>query len=134
MKSSIHYLLRTLTLLLFGISATMALGQGTSASLTGQVTDSTGAVVPNATVSAKNTDTNLVQTGMTNASGVYLINPLPPGKYSLTIQATGFAGYVQTGITLSVDVASTQNVVLKIGSESQTVTTAGHLLPIEFLI
>ncbi|WP_158820701.1 TonB-dependent receptor [Granulicella sp. S156] len=122
MKSSIHYLLRTLTLMLFGISATMALGQGTSASLTGQVTDPTGAVVPNATVTAKNTDTNLVQTRTTDASGVYLINPLPPGRYSLTIQATGFAGYVQKGITLSVDFASTQNVVLKIGSESQTVT------------
>src|SRR6202789_1331993 len=126
MKSSIHCLLRTLTLMLFGISATMALGQGTSASLTGQVTDTTGAVIPNATVSAKNTDTNLVQTRTTNASGVYLISPLPPGRYSLTVQVTGFTRYVQTGIILSVDVASTQNVALKLGSADQTVTVTSN--------
>ncbi len=68
MKSFVHCLLRAITLMLFGISATMTLAQGTSATLTGQVTDATGAVIPNATVSAKNTDTNLVQTRTTNAS------------------------------------------------------------------
>ncbi len=126
MKSSIHCLLRTLTLGLFAVFATVAIGQGTSASLTGQVTDTTGAVIPNATVSAKNTDTNLVQTATTNATGVYLISTLPPGRYSLTVQATGFTRYVQIGITLSVDVASTQNVALKLGSTDLTVTVTSN--------
>jgi hypothetical protein len=126
MQGSIKCLLRTLTLGLFAISATMALGQGTSASLTGQVTDPTGAVIPNATISVRNTDTNLVQTVKSNATGVYLVTPLPPGKYSLTVEANGFVRYVQTGITLSVDVASTQNVILTLGSAAQTVTVTSN--------
>jgi hypothetical protein len=126
MQGSIRCLLRTLTLGLFAISATMALGQGTSASLTGQVTDPTGAVIPNTTISVRNTDTNLVQTVKSNATGVYLVTPLPPGKYSLTVEANGFVRYVQTGITLSVDVASTQNVILTLGSAAQTVTVTSN--------
>lgn len=127
MQSSIHRLLRALMLGLLAISAVaVALGQGTSASLTGQVTDTMGAVIPNATVSARNMDTNLVQTGTTNGNGVYLISTLPPGKYSLSVQAKGFTRYLQTGITLSVNVASTQNVALKPGSTTETVTVASN--------
>jgi hypothetical protein len=126
MQCSIRYLLRMFSVGLIAISATMALGQGTSASLTGQVTDATGAAIPNATVTVKNADTNLTQTERSNASGIYLATPLPPGRYSLTVEASGFTRYVQTGITLSVDVASTQNVELKPGSAQQTVTVTAN--------
>jgi hypothetical protein len=109
-----------LALLFLGGSA--AFGQGTSASLTGQVTDNSGAVVPGATVTATNTDTSLAQTATTNGEGIYLIAPLPPGHYKLTVEGKGFERYVQSGIELSVNVASTQNVVLKTGSLQNTVT------------
>jgi len=109
-----------LALLFLGGSA--AFGQGTSASLTGQVTDNSGAVVPGATVTATNTDTSLAQTATTNGEGIYLIAPLPPGHYKLTVEGRGFERYVQTGIELSVSVNSTQNVVLKTGSVQETVT------------
>jgi hypothetical protein len=99
-----------------------AFGQGTSASLTGQVTDNSGAVVPGATVTATNTDTSLAQTASTNGEGIYLIAPLPPGHYKLTVETRGFERYVQTGIELSVNVNSTQNVALKTGSVQETVT------------
>jgi Carboxypeptidase regulatory-like domain len=121
-QSSTSFLLRAFTLGLVAISAALTFGQGTSASLTGQVSDTTGAAIPNAMVSIKNTDTNLSQTVTSNAIGVYLISPLPPGRYSLSVEASGFTHYVQTGITLSVDVASTQNVSLKLGTSHETVT------------
>jgi len=109
-------------LALLFLGGTTAFGQGTSASLTGQVTDNSGAVVPGATVTATNTDTSLAQTATTNGEGIYLIMPLPPGHYKLTVESKGFERYLQTGIELSVDVASTQNVVLKTGSVQETVT------------
>src|SRR5277367_1372867 len=109
-----------LALLFLGGSA--AFGQGTSASLTGQVTDNSGAVVPGATVTATNTGTSLAQTATTNGEGIYLIAPLPPGHYKLTVEGRGFERYVQTGIELSVSVNSTQNVALKTGSLQETVT------------
>jgi len=109
-----------LALLFLGGSA--AFGQGTSASLTGQVTDNSGAVVPGATVTATNTDTSLAQTATSNGEGVYLIMPLPPGHYKLTVEARGFERYLQTGIELFANIAATQNIALKTGSVQNTVT------------
>ncbi|HWO35230.1 MAG TPA: TonB-dependent receptor, partial [Candidatus Acidoferrum sp.] len=109
-------------LALLFLGGTSAFGQGTSASLTGQVTDNSGAVVPGATVTVTNTDTSLAQTVTANGGGIYLIAPLPPGHYKLTVESHGFERYLQTGIELSVSVNSTQNVVLKTGSVQETVT------------
>src|SRR5271168_836305 len=109
-----------LALLFLGGSA--AFGQGTSASLTGQVTDNSGAVVSGATVTATNTDTGLAQTATSNGEGVYLIMPLPPGHYKLTVEARGFERYLQTGIELFANIAATQNIALKTGSIQETVT------------
>ncbi|MFY9802070.1 MAG: TonB-dependent receptor [Candidatus Acidiferrales bacterium] len=104
------------------LGATSTFAQGTSASLTGQVTDSSGAVVPGASVTATNTATNLMQTAITNGDGVYIVAPLPPGHYKLTVEAKGFERYEQSGIELFVNVAATQNVALKTGNVQQTVT------------
>src|ERR1700721_3622299 len=106
---------------LLSLGGTAAFGQGTSASLTGQVTDNSGATVPGAAVTVTNTGTSLAQTATANSEGIYLIAPLPPGNYNLTVEVRGFERYVQTGIELSVDVNSTQNVVLKTGSGHETV-------------
>jgi hypothetical protein len=117
-----NQLVFALIVALMFLGGTAAFGQGTSASLTGQISDNSGAVVPGATVTATNTDTSLAQTATTKGDGTYLIAPLPPGHYKLTIEAKGFERYAQTGIELSVNVASTQNVVLKTGSLQETVT------------
>ncbi len=113
--SLIRFVFASFLALLF-LGGSTAFGQGTSASLTGQVTDNSGAVVPGATVTATNTDTGLAQTATSNGEGIYLIVPLPPGHYKLMVEAKGFERYVQSGIELSVSVNSTQNVVLKTGS------------------
>jgi hypothetical protein len=97
-------------------SGLLAHGQGTSASLTGNVTDPSGAAVAGAMVTVTNTDTNYMQSIKTNSVGTYLVRPLPIGNYTLAIDAAGFARYVQTGIVLTVDLAATQDVRLKIGA------------------
>lgn len=126
MRRSINKLMLVSILLMLSYGGTLAFGQGTSASLTGQITDATGAAVTGATVTAKNTGTNLAQTSTSNAEGVYTIAPLPPGNYTLTVEAKGFARYLQKGIVLGVDISATQDVSLKTGSTTETIeVTAG---------
>ncbi|MGB6856523.1 MAG: carboxypeptidase-like regulatory domain-containing protein, partial [Terracidiphilus sp.] len=59
-------------------SGVLVYGQGTSGSLTGQVSDPSGAAVNNATVSLKNVDTDYLQTATSNNAGVYLLKPVMP--------------------------------------------------------
>ena len=113
--SSLSRACRVLTMVLLAAAAVCAIGQGTSASLTGAVTDPTGAALPGATITATNIDTNFTQTVKSNAIGLYLLKPLPIGKYTLSISASGFDVYQQKGIVLTVDLAATQDVHLKIG-------------------
>jgi hypothetical protein len=110
---------RTLLLVLlvcFAVSGFLAYGQGTSASLTGLVTDPSGGALPGAAVTITNVDTGFKVTEKTNSVGTYLLKPLPIGNYSLAIEAAGFDRYLQTGIVLTVNQAATQDVHLKIGA------------------
>jgi hypothetical protein len=102
-------------LVCFAVSGFLAYGQGTSASLTGLVTDPSGGAIPGAAVTLTNVDTGFKVTEKTNSVGTYLLKPLPIGNYSLAIEVAGFAHYVQTGIVLTVGQAATQDVRLKIG-------------------
>jgi hypothetical protein len=77
--------------------------QYTTASLGGNVVDATGAVVPGASVSAKNTDTGFTQASVSDNSGAFLFPRLPVGAYELHVGKPGFSAYVQSGITLVVD-------------------------------
>ncbi|MGO9318017.1 MAG: carboxypeptidase regulatory-like domain-containing protein [Terracidiphilus sp.] len=122
---------RALLLVIFVGLAGFAYGQGTSASLTGNVTDPSGAAVPDATVTVTNIDTNLTQSAKTDSVGSYLIRPLPIGNYTLAIEAAGFARYAQKGIVLTVNLAATQDVRLKVGAgkaETVSVTADAELI------
>ena len=102
-------------------SGVLAFGQGTSGSLTGQISDPSGAAVAAATVTLTNLGTNYKQTEKSDSTGVFLIRPIDPGSYSLEIEAAGFAKYVQTGIVVHASQNVTQNVTLKLGTVGQTV-------------
>jgi hypothetical protein len=122
-----------LLIILVGLAGTglLAYGQGTSASLTGQVTDPSGAAVPGAAVTVTNIDTNFMQSAKTDSVGTYLIRPLPIGNYSLAISAAGFDRYLQKGIVLTVNLAATQDVHLKVGAgkvETVSVTAEAELI------
>jgi len=102
------------------------LGQRTSASLSGVVTDPSGAVVPGANVTAIATSTGTPTSVQTSAQGFYVISNLEPGAYQLQVKKTGFQGYAQTGITLQVGQPASVNVMLKVGSATQQVTVTGQ--------
>src|SRR5579864_8137124 len=89
------------TLFLALLTATGLLAQ--QASLSGLVTDPTGAAVPNARIALRNVDTGIEQTASTNPEGYYNFPLVPPGRYSLTAESTGFKSVVSTGIRLDVE-------------------------------
>jgi hypothetical protein len=69
--------------------------QGIRATVTGRVTDSSGAVVPKAKVTITNTGTNEARVAETGDEGEYTLPQLPPGDYTLTVEQAGFKKYVQ---------------------------------------
>jgi hypothetical protein len=100
--------------------------QFTTASLGGRVTDPSGAAIPGAHVTVRNTGTGFTQTVTTVATGAYLFPNLPVGSYDLTLRSTGFRSYIQHGITLTVNQAATQNVTLQVGQITQQITVRSN--------
>lgn len=100
--------------------------QAYSSSLTGLVTDPSGAAVP--AVELKLTDVNkgYDYTAQSNESGRYLLRSLPPGTYRLTATASGFKASVREGIVLNVDVNTNLDVRLEVGESQQTVQVIGE--------
>ena len=90
--------------------------------VSGTVNDPTGAVVPGATVTAVNTETGIKQTTHSDQQGFYSFPSLPVGHYELTVRASGFKDYKQTGLILDVNTALLVDVPLQIGEASQEVT------------
>lgn len=98
--------------------------------LTGSVTDSTGAVIPKATVKAVNTGTNLVLTVATTADGSYSVNNLLPGSYDVTISADGFSTFEQKGVPVTVNSTERVNAMLTVGSAELNVTVSAGDVPL----
>jgi len=105
---------------------TRAFAQAVGASLNGQVTDPTGAAIPGAAITLKNLGTGLTLNAASASDGAYRIAPVPPGTYALSVEARGFQRYLQQGIVITVDTATTQNVAMKTGSVQQTVTVTAN--------
>ena len=111
-----------LTALLLCCAALPVWAQTTSmGTMTGVVTDPSNAVIPGATVAIKDKSTGDSQTTATNNSGRYVFVNLRPGTYEVTITKTGFSKVSIPSDVIEVGMVSTNNVVMKIGSESQTV-------------
>ena len=114
--------LRLLPLLLTFLLSTsiVALGQ-TTATISGTVTDEKGAVIPNATVTARNLDRNISRTLQTGSEGTYRFENLPVGPYEVTVEATGFSKYVQSGITLILNQKAVVDVSMRAGGVQEVV-------------
>src|SRR5260370_15274183 len=78
-----------------------SLAQVFTASLSGLVTDPTGAGVPNASVKIRNVETNDVRQTQTGSDGRYTISQLKPGPYEVTVESSGFKRFIQPSLTLS---------------------------------
>ena len=95
--------------------------QSDRGSITGTVTDPTGAVVPGVQVTATNTDTAVQTNATTNDVGLYRILNLPVGQYSVLFVKEGFQKIERTGITLTISQVAEINVTLNVGAVTQTV-------------
>jgi hypothetical protein len=107
-----------------------ARAQSVTGSFSGTVTDERQAVIPNATVTARNTETNITRTVQTDSEGRYVLQNLPVGAYEITVEAGGFAKYLRTGLTLALNQNAVVDVSMKpVGfTEVVTVTENASLL------
>lgn len=99
-----------------------ALAQTDRGVITGTVADPAGAVVPGAKIAATNVDTGGVYDTVTTGTGNYTLPSLPAGHYNVSAGAVGFSTYVQEGIEVQVAQTARIDVILKIGTSSETVT------------
>ncbi len=104
------------------LAAVTVFGQTPSASVTGRVTDATGAVFPGATIKVTNLDTNISQQAVSNEAGDFVIPYLNPSRYTLEAQAPGFRTYKHEDFTLVVNQTLRLDIRLEVGSTSDTVT------------
>ncbi len=95
------------------------------ASIQGTVTDSTGAIVPNASLTLLDTDTNRSLTATSNASGTYNFNALAPDHYTLTTTAAGFQKNIIANVPINPDEASSVNVSMALGDIATVVNVQG---------
>lgn len=105
--------------------------QLSSASVSGTVTDSTGAVIPDAKVTIRQTATNMVRTTSTNSAGSYVFVNLNPGSYAIEVTKTGFSTVFLNAVTISVDQTARFDFSLKVGTEVQTVSVSTAAAQIE---
>ncbi|HZH89713.1 MAG TPA: carboxypeptidase-like regulatory domain-containing protein [Pyrinomonadaceae bacterium] len=94
----------------------------TTGSISGIVQDEKEAALPNATVTARQVETNTSRTAQTNEEGRYNFVNLPVGRYEVTVEAPNFSKYVQTGITLLLNQVAVVDVTMKLGGVSEVVT------------
>jgi hypothetical protein len=95
-------------------------------SIVGNVSDSSSAAVPKATVTAINKGTNQSREVITNDSGSYSFTDLQGGNYILKVSQQGFKSFEQTDITVSANNVSRIDVVLQLGAVNETVTVTGE--------
>src|SRR5271170_1353380 len=94
---------------------------GTSSAISGEVTDSSGAAVSKATVTATDINTKTTRTGETDAAGHFLFSQINPGTYQVTIEASGFTVSKSEPTAVVVSRTVTLNFSLRVQSNSQTV-------------
>src|ERR1700722_4710480 len=114
------------------LGAATAWGQSQNGSLSGQVTDKTGAAVPQATITLPSIDRNIPETSATDSEGRFSFPNNPPGTYELTIDAKGFKTYVKTGIEIAVSQTVRADAQLEIGDASTKVEVSADVTQLNF--
>ncbi len=127
MKSRL--ILALLGLLIFSLADANSSAQTFRGTRLGTVTDPSGAVLPGAKVTAKNTGTGLERSTETSADGSYSLPELPIGTYNVTVSLNGFQTFVATGVVVDVSSERRVNAALKTGQVSTHVEVSGDLLP-----
>ena len=110
----------------FVVFSIAVFGQAGTGTITGTVTDPTGAAVANAPVEVKNTDTNFPYETATTVTGAYTVLRLPPGPYTITISAPGFKKLVRAGLSVDAGQTLPLDLTLQVGSASESVTVTAE--------
>lgn len=113
---------------LFGSSPTIA---QSTATVQGTITDAKGAVLPNASVTVKNSNTSFERTTQTDSAGNYQVSALPVGTYSIEVKVEGFKTQVADRVTLEVAKTVVQNFQLDVGSISEQVLVSSDVPIVE---
>lgn len=108
-----------------------AWGQTSTGTITGSITDTSGAMIAGAKVQIVNTGTNAKVDVSTNLEGTYTAPLLPPGSYKVAVAASGFKGFEQAGIQLQVQQQARVNIVLQVGAMTESVTIQGDAALVE---
>jgi len=114
-----------LTLAIGACLTPRAAAQTAAAAIVGTCVDPSGAIVPNASVTARNVDTDAHFQATTNAEGNYVLPILPIGAYEVSVSAPGFETTVRSGIVLQVGDRTRVDFTLKVGSTSQKIDVVG---------
>lgn len=111
--------------LLLGISLPV---WGQASSLTGTVTDPTGAVIPGAEVKAVDVGTGATRTAKTDSTGKYFVPQLSPGTYRVEVKASGFRTSVSENVEIAVGIANTLDIHLELGAVAEEVVVEGEIV------
>lgn len=106
------------------VVASVAAAQSFKATLLGTVKDTSGARVPGATVTVVAEGTGFSQTVVSGAEGSFTVPQLPPGRYEVTIELSGFRRFVQSGVVLETDQIRRLDVTLQVGQVTEAVTVS----------
>src|SRR5262245_32579076 len=117
--------------LAFGLASSAAWSQGTTAQISGAVTDQSGAVLPGVEVTVTQTATGGKRSTVSNETGNYVLASLPLGPYMLEAALPGFRTFVQTGIVLQINDSPTINLVLQVGQVSEQVEVQANAALVE---
>ncbi len=112
---------------LFMILSSAMLAQEYRSTITGHITDPSGAGIPNARITAVKPDTNARYNTVTGPEGIYTIPQLMPGTYELTAEATGFKTSMQSGVELGANARLAVDIQLTLGSSSEKVTVTADI-------
>ena len=96
----------------------------TGGTIAGTVTDQTGAIIADVTVTARNRATGVAQTAVTSSAGFYGFPALPSGRYDLQVEHPGFTPYLRTGLEVTLNAALRIDIKLIVGEHSESVTVA----------
>src|SRR5579863_7448186 len=113
------------TAMLAALSAVDLPAQSIYGTLTGIVSDASGAVLPKANLKLRDENSGSMRDSVTNAEGFFTFVSLPPGSYQLTVETPGFETYKQTNINVLGGDKMNVNVVMKVGSASISVEVVG---------
>src|ERR1700720_341568 len=117
---------------IFSLTLTVSVhSQVTGATLSGSVTDASGAIIPGAEVSVKNNGTGISKEITVDSAGFYTVPNLPAGVYEVRVTASGFSTAVHSNLTLAVGAQQLLNFPLKIGTTTETVQVTAAAPQIE---